>query len=463
MDRLMILMDKAENHGLLKKWYWNENFENQIKSSSADAQLVEKLLVEKQVQILQDLQMGRVRPESIGEQVRIKNKTQQDSFSQNVQKYLSEELDVDTTLNSLSPKNQVYRFYLNLFMQLKERKNNWLFPPKSTRLTTLKMGQENPQEPLKYLRQKLNFLGYKNDIEITVFDTDLEQLVILFQTHRKLAADGVVGPSTWRSLNLSPDHYIQAAVLNLDRARWLPDQLGREFIFVNLANQNFKMIRNQQTIFDFNTINGRLDRQTPLLIDQIRTVVLNPTWTVPFSIFVKDKLPEIQKDINYIQKMNIKVIDDITGKEVDPSTVDWQSQQPENLPYTLVQKPGPWNALGFIKFPLQNPYAIYLHDTDDRSLFEKNVRLFSSGCVRVEKPFELAEVLLENQKWNLDQIKNFTELSPIQATDQTWLKVRRPVPVYLQYQTLLQNSEGQLIIVPDFYELDQKMWQLSEL
>lgn len=189
-------------------------------------------------------------------------------------------------------------------------------------------------------------------------------------------------------------------------------------------------------------------------MDSVSSVVLNPTWTVPFSIFVKDKLPEIRKDIRFLDRLHMKVIDDVTGKQVDPSTIDWNGQTAENLKYTLVQSPGPGMPWVFIKFPLQNPYAIYLHDTDSRQLFGENLRLYSSGCVRLEKPFELAESLLNLPQWTAQDLQAATENLAFPAEKSTWLKIARPVPVYLIYQTL-QIIEGRIVSLPDYYRLDE--------
>ncbi|MEQ1723920.1 MAG: L,D-transpeptidase family protein, partial [Pseudobdellovibrio sp.] len=305
---------------------------------------------------------------------------------------------------------------------------------------------------------RLANLGYENDITNPTFDIELAALVMSYQTDHKLESDGVVGSNSWLYLNRDITQLITQAIINLDRTRWLPDQLESERIFVNLAEQNFKFFKNNIAVMDFKTINGRLDRQTPMMIDMIKNVVLNPTWTVPFSIFVKDKLPLIKEDPRVISRLNMKLIDDLTGQEVDPLTIDWSLIDATNLRYTLVQKPGPWNALGFIKFPLQNPYAIYLHDTDSRQLFDKDERLISSGCVRLQQPFEVAESLLDNPKWTVETLKQATELNTVQATDQTWLKTKRNIPVYLFYLTQFIKNDSKIVILNDSYGIDLLMY-----
>ncbi|MBY0452622.1 MAG: L,D-transpeptidase family protein, partial [Bdellovibrionaceae bacterium] len=405
--------------------------------------------------IASDMSRGRMLPSELSSRVRIAAKTF--SAQAAVQNYLNGRLEIRDLVSQLEPKNAMYLKQAQVVSYLRALRDSPAAEvPKDLPMVGIKLGSTNARL-VSYLRSRLNIFGYRVRTDSTLFDEELKQTVSAFQYDQKLDVDGSVGPNTWGALNRSIGDILMRASVNLDRTRWLPNTLEPQRIAVNLAEQTFVYYENNSESLSFKTINGRVDRQTPIMIDSAKTVVLNPTWTVPFSIFVKDKLPILKQDPSYVTRLHMDLIDDLTGQKVDPMTVDWSLIDSTNLHYTLIQRPGPWNALGFIKFPLGNPYAIYLHDTDSRALFEKNPRLFSSGCVRLEKPFDLGEKLLGNPKWTVDSLKAATELNPVMATASTFLKAKNPVPVYLLYTTLFQSNDGRIVVLPDSYGIDQEM------
>jgi murein L,D-transpeptidase YcbB/YkuD len=445
MDLLEGLIRAAESRGLPRYLYLS------------DKTLSPEQISDLALKISSDLYRGHVLPTDVSDRVHISAK----KFTKQaeVQKYLNRQITLNDLFLQIEPKNFLYVQQLRILNHLKAMKDSgWAIAPRDIRLPLLKIGVNEPNA-IKYLRARLANLGYENDITNPSFDNELALLVMNYQTDHKLESDGVIGRLSWVYLNRDISQLITQSIINLDRTRWLPDQLESERIFVNLAEQNFKFFKNNVAVLDFKTINGRLDRQTPMMIDLVKNVVLNPTWTVPFSIFVKDKLPLIKQDAHVISRLKMKLIDDLTGQEVDPLSINWSLINATNLHYTLVQKPGPWNALGFIKFPLQNPYSIYLHDTDSRQLFDKNERLFSSGCVRLQKPFEVAERLLESPQWTVETLKQATELNPVQATEQKWLKTKRNIPVYLFYLTQFIKSDSRIVILNYPYGIDLLMYK----
>ena len=196
---------------------------------------------------------------------------------------------------------------------------------------------------------------------------------------------------------------------------------------------------------------GKPFRKTPVFKSKIKYIVFNPTWTVPPTILQKDILPKIKKDPDYLAKMKISVIDR-KGKTVDPNSVDW-SQYTKNVPYTLRQEPGPHNALGRIKFIFPNKHFIYLHDTPSRSLFGRQDRAFSSGCIRVEKNIELAEILLNDpEKWNRERIQELIDTNKTQRVN-----LPKPKPVMLLYVTIWFDENNNLIFKKDVYDRDQQV------
>lgn len=455
-DQFKRLTQEADVRGLPASLYINTNTLNSLNNAfTSNPTEYTRLITLYTEKLASDMSRGRVLPSELSGRVRIavKNFTAQTL----VQNYLNGRLELRDFVTQIEPKNQMYQSQAQVVSYLRAlRDSQTAEVPADLVMQSIKLGSTNARL-VTYLRARLNIFGYRVRTDNPVFDEELQQAVYTFQYDQKLESDGTVGPNTWGALNRSINDILIQASVNLDRTRWLPNTLEPQRISVNLAEQSFHYFENNTESLTFKTINGRVDRQTPIMIDVAKNVVLNPTWTVPFSIFVKDKLPVLKQDPSYVTRLHMKLYDDLTGQEVDPLTVDWSQVDASNLHYTLVQQPGPWNALGFIKFPLGNPYAIYLHDTDSRPLFSKNPRLFSSGCVRLEKPFDLAEKILGNPRWTIDTLKAATELSPVQATESSWLKTKNPMPVYLLYTTLFQSNDGRIVILPDSYGIDQEM------
>jgi murein L,D-transpeptidase YcbB/YkuD len=177
--------------------------------------------------------------------------------------------------------------------------------------------------------------------------------------------------------------------------------------------------------------------------------VFNPTWTIPPGILVKDKLPDLKRNPGALKKMNIRVLDR-SGREVNPYSVNWSQYGPSRLPpYQFVQDPGPNNALGLVKIMFPNPYLVYLHDSPAKSLYEQDQRTFSSGCIRVQKPFELAELVLNDPQWNRQS------MDAVIATKQTrTVNLKNPIPVLILYWTAQPQADGQVVFRNDVYGRD---------
>ena len=283
-----------------------------------------------------------------------------------------------------------------------------------------------------------------------LYDASLEAAVRGFQERHGLTPDGVVGPGTLAALNVPIEGRIDQIRVNLERARWVMHELKGEFVLVDVAGFDVGYFRDDEILWTSKVIVGRPYRETPIFKSTITYVVLNPTWTIPPGILVKDKLPVIKRDPGYLKRNNIRVID-ATGREVDPHSVDWSRYSGGRLPpFQLRQDPGDDNALGLVKIMFPNPYLVYLHDTPSKSLFEKDERIFSSGCIRVEKAFELAELVLNDPvRWNR------AALDAAVATKKTQtVNLATPVPVLLLYWTAQPRPDGQVIFRNDVYGRD---------
>ena len=285
-----------------------------------------------------------------------------------------------------------------------------------------------------------------------LYDAGLTEAVIEFQKRNGLEADGVIGPATLAALSRTWLDSVDRIRVNLERWRWLPDDLGPDHIRVNIAEFRVRIFENRQEVRSIDCIVGKTARKSPVFSGKMTYLVLNPTWTVPPRIFFQDKLPVIRKDPSYLTNNGFEVFAGWgqDGAPIDPTTIDWNQVGPGNNPYRIRQKAGPKNALGRIKFMFPNDYDVYLHDTPSRELFAKSERTFSSGCIRVQDPVGLAEYLLRDQPgWNREQIE-----SVLATAKERTVNLSRPIPVHLLYWTAWTDEGGVVHFRKDVYERD---------
>jgi murein L,D-transpeptidase YcbB/YkuD len=315
---------------------------------------------------------------------------------------------------------------------------------------TLRSGDSDDR--LEVLAERLTVTGDLAEggtVDLTTYGGELEQAVKAFQERHGLDADGIIGPATLRALNVPVGDRVDQIRVNLERGRWVMDGLSPDFILVNIAGFRAYMFRDWDEQWSTRVVVGKTYRKTPVFRSEMKYVVFNPTWTVPYSIATKDILPQVQRDTSYLTTRNF-ILKDRSGKVVDIDSVDWGSLSRRNFPYTLVQQPGTSNALGEIKFMFPNKYAVYLHDTPSKSLFGRAERTFSSGCVRVEHPFDFAEQLLGPDGWDAEKIEAERQTREIRT-----VFLSKPIPVLLLYWTAEVDNDGRVNFYEDVYERDQ--------
>jgi murein L,D-transpeptidase YcbB/YkuD len=285
---------------------------------------------------------------------------------------------------------------------------------------------------------------------IETYDAELESAVKRFQERHGLTADGAVGPATRAVMNVPVEQRIDQIRVNLERARWVLHEMKGEFVLVDVAGFDVSYFRDDEPIWTSKVIVGRPYRETPIFRSLITYVVLNPTWTIPPGILVKDKLPILKRDPGYLKRNNIRVLDS-KGREVNPYSVNWSQYGAGRLPpYQLRQDPGEDNALGLVKIMFPNPYLVYLHDTPSKSLFDQDQRTFSSGCIRVQKAFELAELVLNDpSRWNQETLAAAVATKKMQTVN-----LAKPLPVLLLYWTAQPLPSGQVMFRNDVYGRD---------
>ncbi len=308
---------------------------------------------------------------------------------------------------------------------------------------------------VRALQRRLSAEGYDVSVSDTTaprFDESLDRAVRTFQARHGLDADGIVGPATLRALNVPADVRARQIALNMERWRWLPQDLGQRHVIVNIAGFWLEVIESREVVLDMRVIVGRSYRRTPVFSKSISYLVFNPYWNVPTSIATKDILPEIKRDPSYLARHNMKLFSGwgADARIFDPGSVDWSRVTDTNFPYRIRQEPGPNNALGMVKFMFPNAFNVYLHDTPAKELFSRVVRTFSSGCIRVEKPVELAAYLLrDHAEWTAEKIK-----SMYGGTTEQTVQLTTPIPVHLLYWTAWVTDAGHVAFAEDFYGRD---------
>ena len=285
-----------------------------------------------------------------------------------------------------------------------------------------------------------------------LFDQSLHEQVMLFQLRNGLAADGVVGKATIEAMNIPVEDRIATIEANLERWRWLSDDLGESYIKVNIANFELQVIEKDDMVFKTEAIVGLNSRETPVFSSIMTYLVLNPDWTVPPTILNTDIIPSVINNPGYLTEKNLKILRN-DGTEVDPSTIDWINIVTAGFPYRIHQEPGPGNALGRVKFMFPNKFSVYIHDTPNHNLFGRTDRSLSSGCIRVNNPLALAAWLMkDNPDWTPAQIKNVID----EGKERT-VNLAKPIQVHIVYLTAWASDEGLAYFRKDIYNRDQPL------
>ena len=282
-----------------------------------------------------------------------------------------------------------------------------------------------------------------------LYDATVQAAMRRFQERMGLVVDGKLDARMITELNVPLDERITQLLVNLDRGRVLLHDLPDEFVVVNIAAYSIYLVRGQEIVWNARVQVGKTYRRTPMFRSDIDYLVLNPTWTVPPGIIRNDILPDARRDPASITRRGLNVLD-ANGNKVDPASINWSKFKSGNIPYTLRQEPGPKNALGGVKIMFPNSYSVYLHDTPSQSKFEETDRAFSSGCVRVERPLELAELLLADpEAWSTARIEQAVDAGHTQN-----VTLPNKVPVLLAYWTAWVDPQGRVNFRRDVYGQD---------
>lgn len=289
-----------------------------------------------------------------------------------------------------------------------------------------------------------------------VFDDRLLAAVERFQRDSGLNDDGVVGALTLRAVNASPETRLAQVAVNLERMRWMPDEMAGRYLWVNIPDFSVQLFENGAPVWESRVVVGKaVETETPEFDELVRTVVVNPTWHIPDSIAIRDYLPRLQRDPMVLKNQGIDLLTR-GGTVINPKLVNFTQYTPENFPFRIKQRPSDDNALGHVKFLFPNHFAVYMHDTPHREYFANDMRAYSNGCIRVQKPIELAEILLAGQ-----------EPDPRGAYD-AWrgagkekaVTLETLTPVHIVYNTVFFDEGGDVRFRHDVYGRDATLFRM---
>ncbi|MFN3076421.1 MAG: murein L,D-transpeptidase [Alphaproteobacteria bacterium] len=363
--------------------------------------------------------------------------------------------DFKAFLESLPPRQPEYRRLRQALATHRTLadKGGWPIVPEGPKMV---LGVEDPR--VQILRRRLRATGempHSAEDRSTRYDGAVQKAVRVFQRRHGLNVDGTVGASTLAALNVPIADRIRQILINMERWRRMPEDLGSRHILVNIAGSEMEVVEDGAIALSMRVIVGQTQRQTPVFSSALTDLVLNPVWHVPRHLAVADILPRLQRDPSYFARQGMRLYAKRGERlvEVDPTGIAWDRLGVSNFPYRLRQAPGPHNAMGQVKFLLPNPYDVYLHDTPSRDLFRKDSRSASSGCIRLEKPRELALLALKDQPdWTREKVDSLIDKGKTEV-----FHLKNPLPIHLVYRTAWSDDGGVTHFRPDIYQWDEAL------
>lgn len=352
-------------------------------------------------------------------------------------------------LHDLRPGFPLYKLYMEnmVIYQKLAQQHSWKTIPEGA---VIHPGDNDTRIPL--IRQRLHHLNEMlgdTNLHSAVYDTTLVRAVKAFQNRNALNPDGIIGQSTLSVMNETVEQRINKLRVNMERMRWVVSNLSESFIVVNIAAFKAYYMVNYKPVFTTRVQVGRTYTQTPVFKSRLSYIEFNPTWTVPRSIIRSSIIGHMKSDPNYLASHNFELLT-MSGELVDPATVNTAKISANNFPYMVRQKPGINNSLGRVKFIFPNNYSIYLHDTPSKSLFNREDRALSHGCIRTENPLDLAELLLDSPKWSKAKID---EVLKSQKTTRVYPE--KDIDILLLYWTAGYYDGKEIGFFKDVYNRDQ--------
>ena len=447
-------IENATNHGLRFNDYHGDYLEmalsNLANLDQEEKDLLELVLTDAFFTFGRHLNSGKLAPKKLYSIWDIESNNA--DLLQLFESAISEN-SISSTLEDLAPKHIVYKGLqksLKDYRSLMETEEN---PTQVQAGESIKPGDTSSRMAMVALRLKeLNFIDSIPPNSTHEYNKSLEEAIRKFQEHHGIETDAVIGDGTISELNKTYKERYEQILVNLERWRWHPHELGDHYIIINIPNYRLHLVKGKDTISSNRVMVGTEARKTPVFSDKIEHIVYNPTWTIPPTIKKNDVIPAAKRNSSYLTSRNMSVFDG-RGRRLNPAEINWNSREVVN--YTYRQEAGPANPLGKVKIIYPNRYSIYLHDTPSKKLFEKNSRAQSSGCVRVEGVLNLAEYLLNDQeKYTSEKIQEILD-----SGRTTTIKITKDVKVYHLYWTAWREG-NETRFAEDIYNQDKEILQL---
>lgn len=462
-DKFLEGLNELSFDGLKKEDYWTEEQQlllDQV-AISEDPALYAQLDMELSrafLKMASDLNRGKVDPAAMDIEWKMARRVPTVDY-QELMLDLAGGGSLEKVLDKLRPAHATYANLKNLLQELRENP----FEDNSPIISFEgKIEKGDRHEAIPLIRKRLSVI---NDLEESadessqVYDEQLFEAVKHFQLRHGLMDDGVIGAAFMEAINYGYQDLLTKVQVNMERLRWMPDSLenDKDKVIVNIPDFHLFYIRGEDTVLTSRVVVGQEYRQTPVFQAEMTYLAFSPTWTLPETILWEDAIPAIQKDRSYLKKNNMKVLD-YEGNEVNPRKIKWEElKAKEDFPYIIRQSPGSDNPLGKVKFMFPNEHSIYIHDSPARSLFNREDRTFSSGCIRMEKPQEFAAMLLEDADWDEEML-----LEAMNQPEEKIVNLQESQQVWLLYLTVWSQN-GNIEVREDVYGMDRKLAEALSL
>jgi murein L,D-transpeptidase YcbB/YkuD len=441
---LLTALSRAGDHGLPAQRYDVADLVSDFHAAltEGDRGRLELRITRAFLDYARDLQSGALVPADV--QAGIKREVPLHDERANLEQFLA--ASPVAYLAQLPPTSAEYAQLLKAKLRLEKLIERGGWGPEVT-ATSLEPGQSG--EGVVQLRDRLIAMGYLRQSAATEYNARIRTAVQDFQLDHGLEPTGTANEVTLAEINVAPEARLGSIVVALERQRWLNIPRGKRHVWVNLTDFTAKIIDDGKVTFSTRSVVGKdvPDQQTPEFSDMMEHMVVNPSWSVPRSITVKEYLPMMQRNPNAAAHLQLI---DRNGRAVSRGAVNFAAYNAKTFPFAMRQPPSDGNALGLVKFMFPNQYNIYLHDTPTKNLFEREVRAFSHGCIRLADPFGFAYAMLARQADDPEAVFK----SKLDGGAETVIRLDHPVPVHLVYFTAFPNAKGQISYRRDVYGRD---------